>query len=67
MAGLNLSVDLCAYDLSLACSVLRMRGLECVHFLILGMEVDPGPRASPSPCQMNPETNDAFCHILCLQ
>lgn len=34
--------------------------------LILGMEVDPGPLASP-PRQMNPKTNDAFCHILCLQ
>ena len=35
--------------------------------LILGMEVDPGPRASPPPRQMNPKTNEAFCHILCLQ
>ena len=35
--------------------------------LILGMEVDPGSHASPPPRQMNPETNDPFCHILCLQ
>ena len=34
---------------------------------IPALEVDPGYRASLPPRQMNPETNDTFCHMLCLQ